>query len=204
VDADRRQLLGSALVVGAFAATPFWIWSRIRRGETGEATDRQLAVLARVSDIAIPDTDTPGAVATDVPAFVVLALNHGIEGTRPSAGISQQSVPADPAPAAPAGLYILDRLMDDLDAIGGDWLARSPARQAAVLEMIDRDAFAPGAKDAAWTKIKSLILTGYYTSKAGATQELQYELVPGRWDPDIALPAHPRAWSSDWVAVTFG
>ena len=44
---------------------------------------------------------------------------------------------------------------------------------------------------------------GYYTSEAGATQELRYTLVPGRWDPDVPLKPGDRGSSSDWVGQTF-
>ena len=64
-------------------------------------------------------------------------------------------------------------------------------------------ALAQRSADAA-KEIKALILTGYYTSEVGASRELQYELVPGRWDPNLPLPAHNRSWSSDWTAVDFG
>ena len=33
---------------------------------------------------------------------------------------------------------------------------------------------------------------------------MRRELVPGRWDPNLPLPAHNRSWSSDWTAVDFG
>lgn len=73
-----------------------------------------------------------------------------------------------------------------------------------MLEAYDAAAFAPDQKDHPWKKIKALILTGYYTSEVGASRELQYELVPGRFDPDLPLPADNRSWSSDWTAVDFG
>ena len=38
-----------------------------------------------------------------------------------------------------------------------------------------------------WPTIKGLILIGYYTSEIGASQELRYVLVPGRFDPDVKL-----------------
>jgi hypothetical protein len=51
---------------------------------------------------------------------------------------------------------------------------------------------------------QGLILTGYYSSEAGASKELQYNLIPGRWDADIPLKPGDRAYSSDWTAVEFG
>jgi hypothetical protein len=34
-------------------------------------------------------------------------------------------------------------------------------------------------------------------------QELQYNLVPGRWDPDVPVKPGDRGSSSDWVGQTF-
>ena len=49
----------------------------------------------------------------------------------------------------------------------------------------------------------ALILTAYYTSETGGSRELQYELVPGKWEPDLPFVPGSRAWSSDWTAVEF-
>ena len=73
-----------------------------------------------------------------------------------------------------------------------------------MLAKLDGEAFAEGAQDHPWKVIKGLILTGYYTSEVGGSKELRYELVPGRWDPDLPLKPTDRAFSSDWTAVDFG
>ena len=65
-------------------------------------------------------------------------------------------------------------------------------------------AYANGMDGHPWRTIKTLILTGYYTSEVGASQELRFELVPGRWDPALPVTAETRACSSDWTAVDFG
>jgi hypothetical protein len=46
-----------------------------------------------------------------------------------------------------------------------------------------------------WHTIKNLILIGYYTSEVGGSQELQYELVPTRFDPDLPMTSATRAYS---------
>jgi hypothetical protein len=38
-----------------------------------------------------------------------------------------------------------------------------------------------------FTRLKELVVLGYYTSEVGATQELVYLPVPGRFDGDLAL-----------------
>jgi hypothetical protein len=41
--------------------------------------------------------------------------------------------------------------------------------------------------------MKELTLLGYYTSEAGATRELRYDAVPGRYDGCVARDAASRA-----------
>jgi hypothetical protein len=160
---------------------------------------RTLALLSEVSQLVIPHTDTPGAGDVGTGAFVALALAHGLNDTRKPL--------VDPAPGLPLradGSLHYDVWLDgELSRrAGGDFLAQPPARRAQILAALDAEAFASGKSP--WIKLKALILTGYYTSEVGGSKELQYELVPGRFDVD--LPVHPgdRAWSSDWTAVEFG
>jgi len=83
------------------------------------------------------------------------------------------------------------------------WLEGELTRHGDDLAALDKEAFS-SREPSPWKTIKALILVGYYTSEAGASQELRYELVPGRWDADIPLSPSDRAWSSDWTAVDFG
>ncbi len=175
---DKRTLLIGTMSVAASA----FLWGCAERGEPVDLTTQQLKLLSRVSDLIIPRTDTPGAVDVGVPAFVALALAHGMGGT------------ADPkSPSAPPD--------DDY----GVWLEKSLGSDpAATLPVIDAAAYAEGAAPSPWKTIKDLILTGYFTSEAGATRALRYELVPGRFDPDIPLRPGDTSWASDWTAVDFG
>jgi hypothetical protein len=46
-----------------------------------------------------------------------------------------------------------------------------------------------------YIRLKDLVLTTYYLSEPGATQELRYELVPGVWDASMPLGEDRRAWA---------
>ncbi|HUD93277.1 gluconate 2-dehydrogenase subunit 3 family protein [Sphingobium sp.] len=197
--ADRRQILGGAVVLGALAGIPLHAWNKVRAGEDGGATASEKLLLARLSDLVIPATDTPGAVAVGVPAFVELALRHGLEDTASEA--------AGPVRMGGdrGGFPMLEEVQKELNQRSSTlFLNLSPDRQQDVLETYDAEAFGGERKDHPWKKIKALILTGYYTSEVGASRELHYELVPGRWDPNLPLAPNNRSWSSDWTAVDFG
>ncbi|MDO7833728.1 gluconate 2-dehydrogenase subunit 3 family protein [Sphingobium sp. HBC34] len=197
--ADRRQILGGMFALGLLVGTPLAIWSQTREQPGAGASASQRHLLERLADLVIPATDTPGALAVGVPAFVELALLHGLDGTAPETMARVQMQPDR------GGLPILDLVAGELDRRSqGTFTSLSPARQTAVLTAYDAAAYAQDQGDHPWRKIKALILTGYYTSEVGASRELQYELVPGRFDPDLPLPANNRSWSSDWTAVDFG
>jgi hypothetical protein len=143
-------------------------------------------LLREVAQLVIPRTSTPGAGEVGVGAFVLLALAHGLEDTHGGA------------------FKGLDYAAWLQSALGAKFLAQPLAARRAKLAALDAQAFAPDAKPSPWVAIKRLILLGYYTSQTGASQELRYEHVPGRWDPDLPLKPGDRAFSSDWTAVDFG
>jgi hypothetical protein len=135
------------------------------------------SLLIEVCDAVIPRTDTPGAVDAGVPGFVRLALDHGLAGTT---GLSP----------------MLEWLESQVKALGGPIASAVPA--------IDAQAYAEDGRTSPWRSLKALILLGYYTSKEGASQELHYQLVPGRFDPNVPWVPGSRNSSSDWTALIFG
>lgn len=56
-------------------------------------------------------------------------------------------------------------------------------------------AAAPDEPPPFYRQLKELTVAGYYTSEAGATEELQYNAVMGRYDPDVPLAEIGRAWA---------
>lgn len=201
---SRREFAGAAVLLGLVVGVPAAV-VRLSDLDAGDApTDRQRAMMRSVAQHVIPRTDTPGAGDVGVGDFVILALAHGLDGTRdPAAAGAAYALPEYRRPDG--SLRHLAWLEHALDrGANGDWPGKPDARRAAVLAELDAQAFARDAGDHPWKKVKGLILTGYYTSETGGARELRYELTPGRFDP--AVPVHPgdHAWSSDWTGVEFG
>jgi hypothetical protein len=195
----RREFLAGAAIFALALGLPAHAASSIAL-DPAEAPTPHLARLLRVvSQSVIPRSDTPGAGDVGVGAFVSLALAHGLEGTR-----APWPHPAPDWPLRADGSLRYDLWLEQelTRRAGGDMLRLPPPRQAALLAELDAQAFSSGPSP--WVAIKALILNGYYSSEAGASQELQYNLIPGRWDADIALEPGARAFSSDWTAVEFG
>ncbi|RZJ93926.1 MAG: gluconate 2-dehydrogenase subunit 3 family protein, partial [Brevundimonas sp.] len=93
---------------------------------------------------------------------------------------------------------MFDGALDAVDAwsrtkSGKDLAQLSPADLDTVVAAYDADAFSRG--DWPYRRLKDLIVTTYYTTEAGATQELRYELAPGVWEASIPADASTRCWA---------
>ncbi|MEO5772799.1 MAG: gluconate 2-dehydrogenase subunit 3 family protein [Sphingomicrobium sp.] len=173
---DRRSLLRNAimLVGGGLAATPGGaIAKAVTKPKKKPArffSPAQMVVLATVTDIIIPRTDTPGAKDAGVPQnFDALMRNW--------ASAQHQAQ--------------FNALVDELGGLG---LAKLPAGQRIeAVRKFDADKLA--VFDETYVKFKELVLTLYYLSEAGATKELRYELIPGKWEPWTEMAPDARAWA---------
>lgn len=202
---NRRNLLAAGAALTGAALTPAALWARLAKGETAHVSAAERMLLVAVSDFTIPATDTAGAASLKVPAWVELALAHGVDGSS-DAGNIPEATTASPHPLRPhGGLGWIAQLRTDLNKqAAGDFLTAPRAKQLIALSALDTAAFAPGAERSAWLVIKRLIVIGYYTSETGASEELRYELESGQFDPDVPVTSETRAFSSDWMAVEFG
>lgn len=177
----RLLLLGSLAISAGIICSPAEIWARAAKVPTPPR------FLSSIADLVIPATATPGAAQVGVPSFVLSALQHGLQG-------------------AETGLP--ERLQQAINKyVAGDFLTLSPEQQHRTLAEIDAKVFAndptlPAAL-AEWRKLKALIVIGYYSSEVGSTQELRYQLIPGRFEPDVKLDRDRRGWSSDWTGVKY-
>jgi gluconate 2-dehydrogenase gamma chain len=177
---DRRALLRNAilLVGGSMAGLPGEALAQAsKQAKARFFTPAQFAVLDETAEIIIPKTDTPGARGAGVPSIIDDLMANWASAER---GASFRA------------------LMDDIDraarAEGAASLrALPPARR---LDLVRRyDAEKIGAKDPVYGRFKELVLTTYYLSEAGATQELRYELVPGKWESWTTIGPDARAWA---------
>jgi gluconate 2-dehydrogenase gamma chain len=175
---DRRALLLGAvfLLGGAAALTRFTRKSATKAGPEGPAmSGEQFMLLEQVTDVIIPSTDTPGALAAGVPAFI-------------------RDMLADWASAATRAeiVAVLEAIQKMAWAqFGAAFLELPPERRLDVVRRFDDDAIS--RQDPAYGKFKYLVLVGYYQSEVGATEELRYELVPGAWRSCLPLTEVGRA-----------
>ncbi|MEX2400519.1 MAG: gluconate 2-dehydrogenase subunit 3 family protein [Rhodothermales bacterium] len=147
-------------------------------------TSHQNDIVTAIAERIIPATDTPGAEAAHVNRFIDAMLT--------------ESWFQEQVDAFTTGIDCVDdRAERDF---GSDYLNLSDENQIALLTALDDEAFGPDAafdSDAPpfFRIMKELTVVGYYTSEIGASQELQINMVPGRWDGCVPLSDVGRAWA---------
>ena len=197
----------SGLLAGCRAAPP-------AAGFVPQTLDAdQYELVSTLAELILPATDTPGARAAGVPAFIDEMLTTWY-----------------PEEDRQAMLTGLERLDERAEALFGTAFAEAgPAQQTALLEAMARQAFSasppaepeqfPGRPEVGepqetdqpdltdtlqeplpselpdlFRRLKELTVVGYYTSEVGATEELRV-MPMGAYLSDIPYDEAGRAWS---------
>jgi gluconate 2-dehydrogenase gamma chain len=140
----------------------------------------QAAIVSTVAEIMIPRTDTPGAIDVGVPGFIDRAL-------------------ADVYAEEDQKRYLTGLTAFDAAAQtehGKKFVALEAPQQVALVQKFHDAAVLEERRseslDEKWQRpfilmTKELTLLGFFTSKAGATQILQYQAVPGSYHACVPL-----------------
>jgi hypothetical protein len=145
-----------------------------------------LAYLDEIAETIIPATDTPGAKAAKVGAFMAVMVNDCYDE-------KDQKIFKE-------GMKLLDEACKKKN--GKSFMECDAAQRKAILTDIDKE-----AKDYQASKkkedsnhyfrlMKELTLLGYFTSEPGATQALRYVAVPGKYEGCIPYKKGDRAWAT--------
>lgn len=185
---NRRDLLaGAGLFFGANLAPP------LARALAAEAapppagftashavfSDSQRALVSAICDRIIPATDTPGAVAAGVPAFMEMMLADWYsDGDRMD---FMNGLAAVDSFAAKQG--------------GKTFVSLPPDRQDAILTAAMHEMM-PGLAAGHFNQCRQMVILGYYSSEIGCKQERVYLPVPGRYDGAYPYAQVNRVFSS--------
>jgi hypothetical protein len=182
---DRRGLLASAgLMLGAEVVAPL---ARALASDTvpgftpsqAQFTPDQRALISAISERIIPTTDTPGAIAAGVPAFMEMMLadwyapgdrDDFMSGLGVFEGYARvQYEKAFATLTAELQDQMLTLAMQGrIQTLGGDFFQHC----------------------------RQLVVLGYYTSEIGCKQERVYVPVPGRYDGKYPYAEVRRVFSS--------
>jgi gluconate 2-dehydrogenase gamma chain len=182
---DRRGLLtGAAAILGADLAAPL---ARALAAEAapGFAASHavfsapQRTLVAAISECIVPTTDTPGAIAAGVPAFIEMMIADWYEATDRQDFLD--------------GLGLLEGYAWTQFEKPFAGLAPEEQEQVLTLAMTGKIAGLPGSF---FGHCRQLVLLGYYTSEIGCKQERVYVPVPGRYDGKYPYADVRRVFSS--------
>lgn len=222
----REAVQRVALLLGASAGTPALVSALARSAAAALTSStftpralspEQLEQVATIAEHIIPATDTPGARAAGVHRFIDTMLaeyyspaqrEHLLNGLGGVDALARRSYgraflactaanqralleqldretfhrPAADSAVANAASRETERGGGGL-AAAGDGARRTPNGEAGSLPEFFRT-------------MKELTLLGYYTSQVGATKELRYVQVPGRFDGCVPFTTIGRAWAT--------
>jgi len=187
--ASRRAIVASiAALLGAAALPSAAIAASGATGAPRILPPPQFALLEAVADTIMPASDTPGALAAQVPSRLDGLLRDW----------------ASP-PTREAIVAALARIDSAAMALKGKgFAALSPAERTAMLTAHDADALKTGAPalksvaDPGYLRLKELVIALYYYSETAATSELIYEHVPGNYEPSLKVTAQTRPYLGTW------
>ena len=170
---DRRALMRNAilLVGGSVAAgSPAVAVAQGTAKAKRFFTPLQFAALSEYAEIVIPRTATPGAKDAGVPQSMDSLMRNWASRERQAQFRTLLNTVVD------SGFLKLK------PADRKEWARRFDAEQLT-------------SKAPTYTKFKELLLTTYYLSEEGATKELRYELIPGKYEGNSELAPDAPAWA---------
>ncbi len=171
----RRALEGAGFVTLAGGPMLFSACSVTDRSAsaTSEFSAADIAWLDEVAETILPETDTPGARAAEVGAFIALMVTD--------------TYAPEKRAAFRDGMTRLESRC--IEAYGSGFLSAAPGDRLALLTELDRE------RADYFVMIKELTVLGYFTSEIGYTQALRYVETPGRFDPCVDVEPGEPAWA---------
>jgi gluconate 2-dehydrogenase gamma chain len=205
---DRREFLQCAaiLVSGATASqlgftlnaeqdTYLATAPNYNAGKVDYLTADQRQIVAAISEVIIPRTDTPGAIDAGVPKFIELMAADWFndeERTIFEAGLKdiESRIPqayGEPFDQLGANeqLEILEALEDS--ASGSSWYNFANIQR----EFISDAPFI--------CQMKELTIWGFFTSEVGGTQVLRHNPMPMEFDGELPLSPDDSSWSGSFL-----
>lgn len=130
-------------------------------------TPEQIAFLDEIGEAIIPTTDTPGAKAAGIGEFMVMMVKDTYSGEQQNAFVS--------------GLNNLKK--EFKSANNKEFMDATLEQRTAFLNEMNQKASTSEDKEPKVIgMLKDLTILGYFTSEIGATQQLRFVEVPGRFD----------------------
>lgn len=147
-------------------------------------------LLADLADAIIPPTDSPGAKSAGVGDIVAKLVrdctdrksqNNFMDGLVALADRAERKYGKSFGQCSPTEKEAMLRHFEQADEPFGGWIGKADRK-------MEGDPF--------FVTLKNYVVIGYCTSKAGATQALRYDYVPGKYEGIVPLVPGQRAWAT--------
>jgi hypothetical protein len=176
---ERRDLLRALGAAAAFTLMPRTAqaaWETVSAAPDAPfraLADERSALVISLADAIIPRTDTPGATDVNVAAFIDVIVSDYYDADERAVFLS--GIDAIGARARLSGAASFAELPQD-------------ARKT-LLDSLDKpvDRQAPEAR--AWSRLKGLVVHGYFTSERVQKEVLKTVIMPGRFDGNAPMKA---------------
>ena len=199
----RREVLRLLALSSALPAMPVELLAAVREvhanlGAVPELkllNPRQDATVTALAELIIPQTETPGAKAARVNAFIDLILAEWSSDEERKLFLSGLAN-LDSRTRALFGKNFVDASLDQQSEIARA-LGEEMAQEEAALAAAPRGyrGSAPDPEGNFYFLFRDLTLTGYFTSEIGATQQLHEEIIPGHFEGCVSVPPAPAKGS---------
>ena len=183
---SRVALLLGGAVIGAEFFLNGCTTADKKFGATLDFTPDDIAYLDEVAETIIPATDTPGAKAAKVGAFMTVMVKDCYDEGNQKTFLE--------------GMTKLNEASSK--KFGSGFMKISPAQRKELLIELDKEAkeYNKSKKQEDgphyFALMKQLTLLGYFTSEVGATKALRYVAVPGRYEGCIPYKKGDKAWAT--------
>ena len=194
---NRRDAIRRLAATSALSALPLETLLEIGRearaitppGAFQTLSDHQATTLRQAAEMILPSTETPGATDAEVAEFIDMLLTHWMDAADRDRFLAALDE-VDRRARADQGAAFIDctpeqrlALMRALDAEVAELLTEDRAAPADEYVEDPDDRPAPVAPDHPFYQLKRFTLVGYFTSRPGMTETLEWNPFPGRWEP---------------------
>lgn len=172
----REVLMRLSAVLGVAFTEPLMagvMGKKTYSGPVVAPTAVQEALVAEIADVIIPTTSTPGAKAAGAHHFIIRVIRDCYQQK------DQEEFYAGVNRIAQKAKSQFNKEFADLT---------DTQKKQLVQDAADHD-------KAFFGHMKSLTVTGYFTSEIGATQALDYLPIPGRFEGSYPLKPDQKTWA---------
>lgn len=191
---NRRAMMRNlGLLLGA-ASLPALTGCKSFLSGKGALDEAQVKLLSAIADTIIPATDTPGAVAANVPNLLSGMIHDwASEDTRAELIEAIENIGTLSPDGNFAELDVKQRtaLLEPYDKAAVQ-PGPPPIRKMSALEAM---VAGPPTANPGYVRLKGLIINLYYNSEIAMTKDIVFEPVPGKFIPSVAISPGTRPFA---------